>query len=169
MTETGLDTRTIIKICTLHTCTSGYFGGCYPADGLPNATLIRNFPIFFIVNTQPSTVKYGHWVVILARDPMKVAFYDSFAKPPSHYHKDIALFIASLGGGAYLINNTKHQPSYSNLCAYYCLYVSDLWSRGLSFNRILASFNADNLGYNDGLVSLYFKEHIYSGLVKSYV
>ena len=166
---TGMDTRTIDKICKIHTCTSGYFGGCYSADGLPEGSMVGRFPIFFIANTQPSSVKHGHWVVILAHRPNKVEFYDSLGNPPSHYHSGIGKFVDSLGGTFYVMNTVKHQPSSSNLCSLYCLYVADLWCRGFSFKHILNTFNASNLDYNDRLVSKYFTTHIYSGLVSTYV
>ena len=164
-----MDTRTIDSICRLHTCTSSYFGGCYSADRLPEGVMIRRFPIFFIANTQPSNIKHGHWVVILAYSPHKVEFYDSLGNQPSHYHTGIGEFVDSLGGGHYVMNTVKHQPTYSKLCALYCLYVADLSCRGFTFNRIMNTFNTTNLDYNDKLVTKYFNTHIYSGLVRSYV
>ena len=87
-------------------------------------TAIRTFS--FILNTQPHTVKIGHWVAVFVT-LTTIEYYDSLVgQPPSTFMKRLKPFLKPGQIYQYKVNTVKRQSNKSNNCGYYAMeFITD--------------------------------------------
>ena len=116
------------------------FKGVYSIDELnkiifnPNDTKIS-----FIMNTQPSYVKMGHWVSILIT-PDTLEYYDPFGEdPPKIFLKDLLPKLKMWMPNnlfQFKINRIKFQRNNSNNCGYHAMKFLIDRHKGIPFKDV---------------------------------
>ena len=107
---------------------------------------------FWIVNLDNSLGDGTHWVLCSLLDPEFAVYFDSYGLPPpmevihflKKYRKNIKCNVEDI------------QPINSNNCGYYCLYVGDELSKGISYENVLNDFTKQ-VRYNDDKLEELFK------------
>lgn len=164
----GISNSCLTQICSMHPCMAPYFAGTYSMDTLPGSDLQQ--PCFLILNSQPSSVKVGHWLLITLPSPTKPAeYYDPLGKSPEYYHPDLLQFIHALPNSKYVINNARHQPAQSSNCGFYVLHLSDHRCKGRSYAECLKMFDENDPDKNEQMVIDYFFSHIYKAPLSCYL
>lgn len=129
-------------------------GGVFAVDKLPKKISSKKI---FIINTDPSFLPGKHWVAVFFPSNSLPEFFDSFGKPPSHYHQSIFNFLIEHNSRGFAYNSKCLQSAQSSHCGLYCLYFLHFRIRGYSFNAILERFGL-NLNHNDLIVSDFFSQ-----------
>ena len=149
------------------------FGGCFPADRLPQKFKLDQF---YVINTIPSSSSTpGHWVVYFgskkggllgatkgltesAKGSTGALYFDSFG----NYPDNLDLIQKSLDiQDIIFYNNYSLQSIFSNSCAIHCLLVSFLWSQGMCMSEILTkvyNMQTRNELENDVIAYQYLKK-----------
>lgn len=87
----------------------------------------KNKKFSFIMNTSPSTEKYGHWIAVYVDpiDDLSLEYYDPLAQEPSKdFQKQIKLIIDKSEPSVYLkfkINKIQDQHSNSKTCGWHSM------------------------------------------------
>jgi Ulp1 family protease len=103
----------------------------------------KNFS--FILNTQPSTQKIGHWVSVII-SPKAIEYFDSFGEdPPPQFLKRLRPILKkSMPSSIWQlkINNVKQQKTTTNTCGYFAMkflrdrYEGKTWKEASKFKII---------------------------------
>lgn len=128
------------------------FIGVFAADEIPIQCGKLNYPLGFIVNTDPSNEPGTHWVAFYFYNVSMYEFFDSFALPIEMYpsiFKEIQ-FHSCLETCPYPI-----QPIHSNRCGNFCIYFILSKAKGYNFHQIISNFSPDLLNLNDNFISIY--------------
>ena len=130
--------------------TSPYFCGVISHDQLN----LRQTPEtgFYICNTDDSNGPGEHWLALVWTNKGPVEFFDSLAKPPSHYDKDFVNFMIDKGPD-YKYSTKRIQAVDSIMCGEFCVFYSYHRCKGYSMEHILTLFSDTHLKYNDVIVN----------------
>lgn len=122
------------------------YKGCFARDRLPTRDNEKR-PSLFILNTDKSSEKGEHWVLIYCPDNYEFDFYfDSFGLPPRT--SDILKFLKQ---NKWTWNPFIVQNLFSTACGFHVLFVSYFLCRGYSFQDVMKKYTPDRT-YNDSIV-----------------
>jgi len=116
------------------------FKGVYSLDEIQNIPFNTNDKkISFIMNTQPSYVKMGHWVSIFIT-PTTLEYYDPFGEePPKKFLKVILPKLKMWMPNnlfQFKINRIKFQRNNSNNCGYFAMQFLTNRYKGIPFKEV---------------------------------
>ena len=123
---------------------SSIFGGVLASDELPNK--VKQKPVFYIVNTDPSYMPGQHWIVIYIGEDLE--YFDPLGEAPNLITDD---YLQRISPAGYLRNSSPVQGSNSHNCGQFCLYYSYYRARQISMACIVNSFTLD-YAVNDYIV-----------------
>jgi hypothetical protein len=101
-----------------HPCLRRYVKGVFASNTLPQ--MVTEFPIAFIVNTQPLPLPGEHWVTIIVYSPLQAEFFDSLGKSLAEYSQDIQNFLKTNSVDC-RFKSVRLQPRNSDLFGLYVL------------------------------------------------
>jgi len=120
-----------------------------PADKL-NVVSSQQFAI--VANNQTSNQPGMHWIAMFKkRGSKEVEFFDSCAMPIEFYSPTFESFLSSKAN-VVRMSNTRIQAATSNACGHFSIYYLLHRVRGVSFERILQTFDEFDLDSNDRIV-----------------
>ena len=108
-----------------------------------------------VINLDNSTGIGTHFTCYINIPNHKYVYYfDSFgALPPKQIEKYL-----KTSGKQIVYNTSQYQPLESKLCGYYCAFVINEMSRGMSFYDTINKFDMNDSERNDSMVKKYVKE-----------
>ena len=110
-----------------HRGLANHLCGVFARDELLHHRCQGRYPRLHVVNTDPSTAKGSHWILYVRHRPYIVKVYDSYARHPRVYGKDLWHYLRTLcKGGRVLVHPFRYQALDSIVCGYYTLYFSCL-------------------------------------------
>lgn len=104
---------------------------------------IRNYPISFIINTQPRNMRGEHWLAVFIDSYKNAYFFDSYGQAPSFYKLDQLI----LRGSSNYYYNQKRLQGNQPYCGLYCLFFLIAAAKN-NIQLFLNKFNS-NLYSND--------------------
>jgi len=125
------------------------FCGVYACDELPKKISDR-FPCAFIANTDDKNSPGKHWCAFFFPTRNRCEFLDSYGRAPA-LHSSFNHFLRNCTHIMY--NSFQLQQPLSDVCGQFCVFFLYHRMHGMSYNRILLSFNPNNPPYNDNLVN----------------
>jgi hypothetical protein len=119
------------------------FAGVFAADMVPN---VSEFPVCYVVNTDPASKAGEHWVACYAQSPVDVEFFDSYGFSVGEYsHIRIPHTITKHNG-------VSLQAFDSNACGHFCIFYLIHRGLGVSLRRIVARMLMVPTALRDSLV-----------------
>lgn len=129
----------------------GIFKGVYPSDELPYFT---EKPYSFIANTDGKSLPGVHWVSFYV-DSDGIEFFDSYGRSP--YSKMFPFSFGEYIKNKQCLYNTRIvEGFFDDTCGNFCIYMTCLRARGITFSEIIDSFSCDS-EYNRYIVLNFFK------------
>ena len=114
-------------------------------------TKITTLPHYFILNTEDCLSKsVGHWFVVVLVNLLEPAeIFDSLAM-----ESNVRFTYDSLNKvfDYCRLNNVQVQAIDSELCGLFCMYFLRRRCRGMEMDKIIETFNSEDLKLNDTLV-----------------
>ena len=115
-----MNTFQLAQVLTKDPVTKESFAGVYACNQLSSIE-INEYPIPFVVNTDPMDLPGTHWIAIYFNEQMKGEFFDSYGKHPIHYNKYFVDFM-NKNGVQWEHNKTQLQSAFSSVCGQHCIY-----------------------------------------------
>ena|SRR5271154_2556173 len=126
----------------------------YSADELDFIKPSKIFPTLYVINTEQSNVKYGHWICMYRASRTECEIFDSFGTSIAYENNKDSL--CKLFTSATKTNNIVLQSGNSTVCGYYVLhYIFHRVLKKRSFEFILDCFTRSRI-MNDALVSQFY-------------
>ena len=128
--------------------------GVFSCNNLPE---IKQYPSFFIANTDPSSKPGQHWVLVYVSSANSCEYFDSYGREPegpfADYTKNFPL----------VTWNRKQVQSFTSVaCGAHCLFVAWHRSRSNSLADVLTCYIAD-VDTNDDFVTEFVHETFVGG------
>lgn len=133
---------------------SKYYAGCYAKDELRKMKAENRF---YILNLDDSSGGGTHWVLLYCVLPHTVYYFDPFGAPPP---EDVPHFLKSMFAAEdkiFLFTDDVLQNEHTQLCGYYCIYISKELLQGRTMNDILLHDFTRNSLENDDIIRSNFK------------
>ena len=130
---------------------SDNFLGTFSSDKLGTLVIV-SYPCFLVVNTAPSSKKFGHWLAIRI-DKSTLEIFDSLGGDPDKWGKSskkLVEFLHFYGQRKNIFVSPILQNHFSQLCGYFAVYFV-LARKYLDFSQILSPFSTD-LFLNDTII-----------------
>ena len=129
-----MNTLEICHILSSNPVTKNFFNGVFSVDTL---SLINEKPKLIICNTDISTGKGKHWILIFFNETNdNVEFFDSLGYKPSFYGPDFMIFMKKFSTECYF-TPVRIQPINSDLCGQYCCFYAHKRCQGFNMKYIL--------------------------------
>ena len=123
--------------------------------------IVRKYPSFYVVDVNYKTQHIGHWcVLIFVNKGSPSEFFDSFAKSPSEYDRNLTNVLKNNGNGSYIYNKSIVQHPDSTSCGAFCCFIADKRNQGLSLEGAVNILSTSNLQSNDNTVNKYLYTHM---------
>jgi hypothetical protein len=133
------------------------FAGVFAKDQLP--AIVKNKPIFYIVNTDPIASPGEHWIAMYIGD--EVEFFDSLGRNPNYYGERLEYFLINNGyTNDYNYSCERIQNYESIACGQFCIYYCLLRNMKYTFSEIMNHFNYEDLSMNDDIVTNFYNKII---------
>lgn len=108
-------------------------------------------PFVAIINTEPISVKYGHWVCVIVFSLTKSESFCSYGYALSFYGIE-------LPNVKNIVNNGRQlQSDFTKVCGMYCLLYLSLRANNYSLNHFNSLFS-QNKNKNDRIVLNFYKK-----------
>lgn len=121
----------------------GSFIGCFPCDQLKTIYILRH-PVFFIINTDISTLPGSHWIAVRIGNST-VEIFDSLGFSPNlwnSYPTEFLLFLNRYRASHRFLISPILQPPNTFYCGLYCVFYI-LYRQKISFKNCLDKFSRD--------------------------
>ena len=115
---------------------SKMFYGVYPADKIPN---FRSRPALIVCNTETSSKRGEHWILLYVDKHRQGEYFDSFGKSSFEHFK---IFVDE-NCVEWIRNERQIQKVISTFCGHYCIFYCLYRSRGLDVRKIVRMFTKD--------------------------
>lgn len=149
-----LYTDDIRDILTRDKRTKSSFRGVYAKDQLPVSAPSSSL---YVCNTDPSTRRGEHWVVIYIDSERRGEFFDSIGDVrPIEEQFERFLCKNSI---IWTRNAKAVQHLLSDACGYHCIFFAINRCVGYSMNSIINMYTP-NLMYNDEIVQEFVRNHV---------
>lgn len=143
-----MNTISLLKLAHSNQALRRRFLGVYPAD---MAMLVRpEYPSCMIVNNDLHTEPGNHWVAFYFTDVGIGEFFDSYGKPPHHYHPEWNVWL-SYYSCSWKYNRLCVQPDVSATCGLHALFYLLHRCMGMSMGQIQKLYTS-NKCLNDKMV-----------------
>ena len=127
------------------------FVGVFPCDLLPE----KEYPGFYIVNTQVSTSTGEHWVAFCTPTPNVIEAFDSYGRNPAVYSS----FIRQWMRDDYVImSGVERQGQTSTTCGQYCMFYVLLRCHGYKYEDIMSALTKNHF-VNDKFVCKFINKY----------
>lgn len=160
MEQVALSNEQLDYLASKHPSLEHVYRGALPSDGLPRK-LETQFPLAFIVNTDPTGEPGTHWLALwMDEDACQV--FDSFALPLQSY-PGVDPFIHWLDRHCKNITTNRQsvQSVTTQTCGYYALFYLMLRSVGGTLEEFLNNFKPHDYLANDRLVGQMMQELVH--------
>ena len=138
-----------------------HFLGVFASDRLPSLTAIRAYsPCCYVANTDQTGLGGSHWVAFFHPTPMKLEFFDSFAKLPKELGYDIPKSIEIQQ------NKIQVQGRESQVCGQLCVYFLYHRAHGISMQSITRKLHSLSFSASEALVYS-FVQHVLQRIKKN--
>jgi hypothetical protein len=141
-----MNTTDIRKILTNDNVCKQFFIDVFPRDNfiefLNRQQHHHRSTSIYVFNTHNSSQPGEHWMLFAQRCGIGY-YFDSYGRPPSHY-PDVSQALTILPAKPIFWNDQQLQGLTTTVCGDYCVLVALLFSRGWTFDRILARFSNYN-------------------------
>lgn len=142
----GLNTLQIMNLMNKKYSKKG-FSGVLSLDQVKSVKINPNKINAFVVNTEPSTVKNGHWVGLIIK-PEVVEYYDSFGQEPStKMMTNIKKLLKANNIGGLMqmkINRVQYQSVDTANCGYFVISFLGERMNGKTFRQATGFDDVDN-------------------------
>ena len=142
-----MDSQLLMRIMLGDRCTANQFKGVFPANYFLNKD--SAYPATYIVNTDSHNLPGKHWVAIYMTGNGHCEFFDSYGKPPQHYHPAWEDWIHH-NSHTWSYNRQCIQPMFSATCGLHCLFYLYHRCLGMDAKTILKIYST-NLSLNDAM------------------
>lgn len=135
--------------------TKKIFCGVYPANVFGKLRKIKKG--FYIANTAPESLDFGHWVGFNVKKSTIEVFDSSailFLK-----NKYFKKFVKNNVGYRFIYNKNMIQDPKSDVCGYYCLIFALYRAQNKSFFNFVNIFDKTDLKKNDYLITKLFNKN----------
>jgi hypothetical protein len=129
-----------------------HFEGIFAADCLPEFTSKQSFAI---ANSDIEGRAGVHWRLLFKPDKNTLEIFDSLGDPLENAFSwsnvsKVLPYVTNV-----IVSKTQFQPTNSNKCGLYCIYVAynRLFSLDIAFSTMLSDIFTDNLEENDRIVT----------------
>jgi hypothetical protein len=127
------------------------FLGCFPADQLPNPTLIKQ-PFCFIANTDISKEKGSHWVAFVIPRNGELEYFCPLGISYHHWPLFYNYIKNVVRPDKTLFNLTRIQTLNGNTCGQLCVEFIVKRDSGQSFVNILNKFSKNRMSNDVGAI-----------------
>lgn len=151
-----MNTLELDKCLKQNKCTRKIYGGTFAADLIPLQRKIK--PIFYVVNTQPSSQSGEHWLGVYITSSV-LELFDSGGRSFETY-PHIEKFIKFHSNKKFKFNSTQIQAFDSDLCGQFvCLFALSK-CKNISTKKFISCFNINyRLNDNNFIVLKLFKKY----------
>jgi hypothetical protein len=125
--------------------------GVFPADLLPE----KEYPGFYIVNTESSDKSGEHWVAFYTSKPGRIEGFDSYGRNPTKYSDFIREWVAD---DYMVMSGTLRQGQTSTTCGQYCMFFVLLRAHGYRYEDIMSALTANPV-VNDKFVCKFINKY----------
>jgi hypothetical protein len=127
------------------------FVGVFAADMLPK----KEYPGFYVANTEPSTKSGQHWVAFHSPCKGKLEAFDSYGRNPASYSEFLEKW---MGDDFITMSGVQRQDVNSTTCSQYCMFYILLRCHGYKYNDIMSALTR-NPNVNDKFVCKFINKY----------
>lgn len=142
----------IKRALSAHPKTRNIFRGVYSSDKLPHYMPYKSIAI---ANTDMSTGKGKHWVLLYMRKDGTLEFFDSYGNTPDFYN-DYLNTLAKIYPTE--CNGSQCQAVGSSVCGQYCLFYAIMRQSAFDMSDVIHMFT-NNYKANDRMVCAWVNKH----------
>ena len=156
-----MDSKQLTKIMLGDAITAIKFKGVYPADGFLD--MPPTYPTSYIINTDPRDQPGKHWVAIYMTSDSNCEFFNSYGKPPQHYHNAWLSWIKYYSY-KWTYNHHCVQPAFTATCGLHCLFYLYHRCQGIVLKTIQKLYSTQ-LPLNDKIAEEDLEAHILQDII----
>jgi len=150
----GLTIDRIFKHCAV---TKPFYKGIYSIDTIPNKSY--NEPNFYVLNTDISTGRGLHWLLIFNINSKYTEIFDSLGQSPYAYGSHFKQYLTNNKKRTFIYTNKRLQNLKSNVCGCHVLFVGyKKCQKKLSLNSLLNRYYLNDRNFNDCNVLCFCKK-----------
>lgn len=151
-----MNTVQLTRIIDKMVCKTNFLG-VLPCDHIPKIQ-IKDLPVFFIANTDPSQRPGMHWIAIYVHRDGVSYFFDSFGNKPDSIRFPTAFqdFLKN-NSSRILHSNRQVQDDFADTCGQHCVFFLYHVLKGYDYDDVMKMYY-DDLFKNDKMVSLFVKK-----------